>query len=205
MTLRGAFHFFDFMTNRKDGVAPVVAVEQSSSSAAIPQIGNIMISFTSILKSIGHAFHVGATKAVELEAKALPIEQKIDAAISLYSPSLGAAIGVGIVTVQGLVAVIGNVEQIATAVGATDGTGPQKLLAAVPLVESAILADPLFKGKTIADFPKWNDAITKLTSALADLTNSVESATAPVTSAATTAAPVATAMSGTQPATVSLK
>lgn len=138
--------------------------------------------FISILESIGTKFALGVKKALDLEAKALPIEQKIATTITVFNPAFGA-------TLSGLLSVVGNIEQVATAVGASTGTGPQKLVAALPGIESAILADPLFAGKHIPDLTAWNANLAKFTSALVDLANCVQSATAPATPAANTATP----------------
>lgn len=130
--------------------------------------------FISILEKIGHSFKLGAEKAIAVEAQLLPLESAIAGGIGLVNPGAG-------VTLQGLVAVVGRVEQIATAVNATTGTGAQKLEAAIPGVEQAILSDPLFKGKTPANLDLYNKAVIAITSALADLTNSFASGPAPVT------------------------
>lgn len=121
--------------------------------------------FVSLLEKIGHAFKIGAEKAIAVEANLLPLESAIAGGISLVNPVVG-------VTLQGLIAVVGRVEQVATAVSASNGTGTQKLVAAIPGIEQAILSDPLFHGRVPANLDLYNKAIGAIAGALADLTNS---------------------------------
>lgn len=188
--------FFFNGTPGASNVTPAVLPTQSTSAPRASQIGNTM-KFISILESIGHKFALGVKKALDLEARALPAEKQIAGVITMFNPGVGA-------TISGLLAVVGNVEQVAAAVGASTGSGVQKLTVALPGIEAAILADPLFAGKNIPDMTVWNANIVKFTSALVDLANSVESATAPVTSAGNSATSGAMTALVPKPVVVSL-
>lgn len=134
------------------------------------------MSFLSILKAIGKNFTVGIHKAIAFEVKALPLEKEIATAIT-FIPGAG-AIGT---TLLDLVTVVGRVEQITEAVGATNGSGPQKLAVALPDIEQAILSDPLFKGRQVSNLDKYNKALVAFTGAIADIADSFASTTvAPV-------------------------
>lgn len=102
------------------------------------------MSFTSVLKSIGSKFKLGVQKAIAIEAKLLPFEKAAATSFATIDPKDG-------VLVEDLVGILGNVEGVAQSVGASDGKGPQKLAAAVPQIEQAILQSPLFAGKQIPD------------------------------------------------------
>lgn len=140
--------------------------------------------FITFLDHLGSMFKIGAEKALAVEAKLLPMEEMATAAIAVVNPALGG-------TFEGILASVVKVEQVAKAVGASTGTGAQKLQAAIPAVEQAILSDPLFKGKTIANLDLWNKAILSITGSLADLMNSTAaSAPAAEAVASTVAVPV---------------
>lgn len=145
--------------------------------------------FLSILESIGAKFKLGAKAAVQAEIKALPAEEEIAKAVAVVDAPVGD-------TLLEILQVVGGVEQVATAVGATTGTGEQKLAAALPQVEDVLLASPLLKGKTIPDLAKFNSAVEDFTSAFVDLVNSVDGSVAapapvetPTTASGSTAAP----------------
>lgn len=123
--------------------------------------------FVSFLKRLGGMFKTGATEALRIEAKLIPAEEAVGAALTIVNPAVGG-------TFEAILASVVKVEQIATAVGASHGTGEQKLVAALPDVEAAVLSNPLFKGKTIANLGLWNSALEKITGAVADLTSSVQ-------------------------------
>lgn len=123
--------------------------------------------FVSFLKHLGGMFKTGATEALRIEAKLIPAEEAVGAALVVANPAIGG-------TFEAILASIVKVEQVATAVGASNGTGEQKLVAALPDVEAAVLSNPLFKGKTIANLALWNTALEKITGAVADLTNAVQ-------------------------------
>jgi hypothetical protein len=137
-----------------------------------------------MLESWGAKFASGTKAVIAEEQKLRPLEKVVDAVITTVDPALGA-------TLSGLLSVVGNVEQVATAVGASTGAGSQKLAVAIPGVEQAILADPLFKGKTISNLTLWNSAVEAITSALANLANSVQSSVPSTVVAATPAAATA--------------
>ncbi|MGC9291829.1 MAG: hypothetical protein ACP5EP_03790 [Acidobacteriaceae bacterium] len=132
--------------------------------------------FKTFLEHLGSMFKVGAEKALAIESKLLPAEEAAAAVVSTMDPAAGGTFGA-------ILGSVVNVEQVATALGASTGTGEQKLAAALPQVEQAVLANPLFKGKKIANLALWNKAIGAIASATADLMNSVE-APAPTTPAA---------------------
>jgi len=67
--------------------------------------------------------------------------------------------------------VIGQVEVIGQVLGTV---GADKLKAAVPLVTQVILSSSLMAGKKIADPAKFQAAVSEITSAVADLLNSLE-------------------------------
>ena len=123
--------------------------------------------FKTFLDHLGSMFKNGAEKALAVEAKLLPAEEAIAAAVSVVNPAVGG-------TFEAILGSVVNVEQVATAVNASTGTGQQKLAAALPQVEQAILSNPLFKGKTVANLPLWNSAVEAIASASAELLNSVE-------------------------------
>ena len=127
--------------------------------------------FVTFLEDLGHLFKVGAEKALAVEAKLLPMETAVAGAVSIVDPALGG-------TFEAILGSVVKVEQVATAVNATHGTGQQKLSTALPEVEQAILSNPIFKGKTIANLPLWNTAIEQVTSASAQLLNSVAATSA---------------------------
>lgn len=122
-------------------------------------------------------FVTGASKALALEQKVAPTAQVVESVAETVDPALVAPID----TFNAVVTTVVTVEQISTAVGAGTGTGAQKLTAAIPQVEAAILANPLFAGKTPADLTLFNTAISGLTSAVADLLSAF-----PATTTATT-------------------
>ena len=122
--------------------------------------------FVTFLEHLGHLFKVGAEKALAFEAKLLPLESAVAGTVSVIDPALGG-------TFEGILSSVVKVEQVATAVNATHGTGQQKLATALPEVEQAILSNPIFKGKTIANLSLWNTAIEQITSASAQLLNAV--------------------------------
>lgn len=125
--------------------------------------------FKSFLDKLGSLFLVGTKKALQIETALAPAEQAvvnvIGAIVPAYQPAL--------VTLQAILGEIVKVQQIAVAVGAGAGTGPQKLAAAIPSVEQVIMSDPLLAGKTIANLPLYNQAIASITSSFADLLNAV--------------------------------
>lgn len=123
--------------------------------------------FKTFLDHLGSLFKIGAKDALAVEAKLLPAEGAVAAVVAAENPAAGA-------TLEGLIGVVTQVEQVATAVGASTGTGQQKLAAALPGIEDAILSDPLFKGKTIANQTLFNNAIVAVTGSLADILNSFE-------------------------------
>ena len=131
----------------------------------------------SILDRIGSFFKLGAEKAIALETKLLPVEEAAATAVTVVDPALGGIFG-------DIVTEVSRVEQVAVAVGASTGTGAQKLAAAIPGVEQAILADPFFAGRKIPDLTKYNNAIAGLTGSVADLLKSFESSVTPVPEAA---------------------
>jgi hypothetical protein len=122
--------------------------------------------FVTFLEHLGHLFKVGAEKALAVEAKLLPLESAVAGAVSVVDPALGG-------TFEGILGSVVKVEQVATAVNAAHGTGQQKLATALPEVEQAILSNPIFKGKTIANLSLWNMAVEQITSASAQLLNAV--------------------------------
>lgn len=132
--------------------------------------------FITLLDKLGSDFKLGAAKALEVEAKLLPAEQAVAQVLTMVDPPVG-------VTLQGLLASVVGVEQVAVALKASAGNGQQKLAVALPALEQAILSDPLFKGKQPANLPLWNSAIEKLTGAFADVLDSFN-APAPATPAA---------------------
>lgn len=132
--------------------------------------------FMTFLDHLGQMFKTGVEKTLAIEARLLPAEQAAAAVVSTVDPAAGG-------TFNAILSSVVNVEQVATAVGASSGTGQQKLAAALPQVEQAILNDPLFKGKKIANLALWNSAITAMAGATADLLNSVEAPTATATAA----------------------
>jgi hypothetical protein len=144
--------------------------------------------FVSFLDKLGADFKLGVTKALALEKAAIPAEQAVISAISIVSPAIGT-------TLSDILQPIIQTEQVATAVGANSGTGAQKLSAALPALEAAISADPIFKGKTIANLPQWNAAIEAITSSFADLLDSVQSPTTTTSSSTASASSTATAAS----------
>lgn len=123
--------------------------------------------FISILDNIGHLFKTGIVKALAVEQKLIPLETAVAQQITVFDPPVGAGI-------MAIITAIGKVEQVATAVGASAGTGTQKLQAALPDVEQVILGLPIFQGKHIPDVTRYNSAIIGITSAFADLLNAFE-------------------------------
>ena len=123
--------------------------------------------FKTFLDHLGSMFKKGAEKALAIEAKLLPAEEAVASVVSSVDPAMGG-------TFEAILGSVVKVEQVATAVNASTGTGQQKLAAALPEVEQAILSNPLFKGKTIANLPLWNAAVEAIGSASAQLLNSVE-------------------------------
>ncbi|HUZ04286.1 MAG TPA: hypothetical protein VMU62_02925 [Acidobacteriaceae bacterium] len=132
--------------------------------------------FKTFLDHLGSMFKSGAEKALAVEAKLLPAEEATAAAISAINPAAGG-------TFEAILSSVVNVEQVATAVNASTGTGQQKLAAALPQVEQAILSNPLFKGKTVANLPLWNTAVEAIASASAELLNSFTSPSTPTPAA----------------------
>ncbi len=120
--------------------------------------------FKTFLDHLGSMFKIGAEKALAIEAKLLPAEETVASVVGMFDPALGG-------TFEAILGSVVKVEQVATAVNASTGTGQQKLATALPEVEQAILSNPLFKGKTVANLPLWNAAIEQLTSASAQLLN----------------------------------
>lgn len=129
-------------------------------------------------------FVTGASKALALEQKVAPTATVIEGVVEAVDPALVVPID----TFNAVVTTVVSVEQIATAVGAGTGTGAQKLTAAIPQVEAAILANPLFAGKTAADLTLFNTAVSGLTSAVADLLSAFPATTTPATTTAVAAA-----------------
>lgn len=123
------------------------------------------------LDKLGSMFKLGAMKALAIEAKLLPAEETIAGVVTSFDPALGG-------TFEAILGSVVKVEQVATAVNASTGTGQQKLATALPEVEQAILSNPLFKGKTVANLPLWNAAIEQLTSASAQLLNAFDAGSA---------------------------
>lgn len=125
--------------------------------------------FISILQNAGHLFTVGWQKALAFESqpKVKAVENAALAAVSLVDPALG-------VTLTSLFGIFVRVEQVSTAVGASSGTGPQKLQAALPDFEAAILSLPMFAGKRIPDLTQFNRALIQSASGLVDLMNAFE-------------------------------
>lgn len=128
--------------------------------------------FVSFIKKLGSMFQHGAAKAIAIEQKALPAEEVIANTVGVLTGT-SAAVTAGEKTFESIFGTVVQVEQISTAVGASTGTGTQKLAAAIPQVEQAILANPLFAGATVIDTAKWNSAITAITGAMYDLGNAV--------------------------------
>src|SRR5487761_1233008 len=118
--------------------------------------------FVSFLDRIGKDFKLGAEKALALETKLLPAEEAIASGVTLVDPAVG-------VTLKDLLMPIVGIQQAASALNASTGTGAQKLAVALPQFERALLSDPLFKGKTVANLPLYNSTLTTLTGAFADL------------------------------------
>lgn len=127
-----------------------------------------VVKHQSLLDKIGGWFKFGAKKALLVEAKLLPAEQLVAGIVQTFNPVVGT-------TLLDLLSVVGNVEQVAVAVGAASGTGLQKLQVAAPGIEQAILSDPIFKGKTITNLDLWNKALYAITGSLADLLRSTSS------------------------------
>lgn len=123
--------------------------------------------FKTFLDHLGSMFRIGAATAIAIEAKLIPAEQTVVEVVSMFSPALGG-------TFEAILGSVVKVEQVATAVGASTGTGIQKLTTAVPEVEQAILGNPLFKGKQPKDLALYNKALVAITSAAADLLNAFE-------------------------------
>ncbi len=121
----------------------------------------------SFLDHLGSMFKLGAMKALAIEAKLLPAEETLAGVVATFDPALGG-------TFEAILGSVVKVEQVATAVNASSGTGQQKLATALPEVEQAILSNPLFKGKTVANLPLYNTAIEQLTSASAQLLNAFD-------------------------------
>jgi hypothetical protein len=142
----------------------------SSPVVTIPVVTVPKSTGSSWLKRLGHLFKIGVTQALAVEEKLLPAEEAAALVVTAINPVAGG-------TFEAILASIVKVEQVATAVGASSGTGQQKLEAAIPGVEDAILSNPLFKGKTIANLALWNNAIEKIAGSIADLTNAVEDPT----------------------------
>lgn len=124
--------------------------------------------FKSFLDHLGSMFAIGNKKALQVEMALAPAEQSLAAIASLIP---GAAPIVA--TVQAILGEIVKVQQITTAVGASTGTGAQKLAAALPSVEQVIMSDPLLAGKKIANLDLYNKALTSITGSFADLLNSL--------------------------------
>ena len=138
------------------------------------------------LKHLGSMFKVGAEKAIAIETKLLPGEEAAIQAVGLAAtaagqPAIAAGAGIVGVSLQRLFGVAVQVEQISEAVGASAGTGAQKLAAALPQMEQTILSDPIFRGKTISNLDLWNQSIEAITSAIVGLGNSVSVPPAPQT------------------------
>ena len=120
-----------------------------------------------LLDKLGSMVKVGAMRALGIEAKLLPAEYAVAGIVSEFDPPLGG-------TFEAILGGVVKVEQVATALNVSKGTGKQKLAAALPAVEDAILSNPLFKGKTISNLPLWNTAVEQIASAAAQLLNSVD-------------------------------
>lgn len=131
--------------------------------------------FKSFLDKLGADFEIGTKKALQIETALAPGEQAVMGVLSIAVPQYAPAIA----TFQGIAGEVIRVQQIATAVGAGSGTGPQKLIAAIPGVEGVIMSDPLLQGKTIANLPLYNSAIAALTSSIADLLSALADPAAP--------------------------
>lgn len=151
--------------------APEIQEKAMSTSPVVSQPETSHSPLTYI-KRLGSLFAHGVKKAIDLV-------EKDEKPIETIALTVGTIAGVGPQvqavenTFNAMFSEVVNVEQIATAVGASTGTGQQKLAAAIPQVEQIILSDPLFKGKTITDLNKWNAAVLAITGALYDLGNAV--------------------------------
>lgn len=128
--------------------------------------------FVSFIKKLGSMFNHGVQKAIAIEQKALPAEEVIANVVGQLTGT-SALVTAGEKTFESIFGTVVQVEQVATAVGATSGTGVQKLAVALPQVEQAILANPLFAGKVVIDTTKWNNAISAIAGAMYDLGNAV--------------------------------
>jgi hypothetical protein len=133
------------------------------------------------LQKLGSFFTTGAAKALQIEAALAPAAGAVESVVAASNP--GAAVGIN--TFNAILGSVVGVEQVATAVGASSGTGAQKLVAAVPGVEQAILSNPLFAGKTPANLALYNSALTAITSSVADLLNSFGAGTTVTSTPAT--------------------
>lgn len=147
--------------------------------------------FVSFIKKLGSMFVHGSAKAIQIIQKDAPALELAALAVGTAA-GVGPAVLVGEATFNRIFGEVVEVEQIATAVKASDGTGVEKLAVAVPRVEQVILSDPLFKGKQIVDLDKWNKAVAAIAGAVYDLGNSVQAPGTTLQPAATTSAPSAT-------------
>lgn len=117
-----------------------------------------MSGFTSFLKKLGQVLAKGAAIAMGVEPLILPL--------------LGSAQAPAIKAVNDLTA-IGQVVVQAEALIQGDGSGPQKLAAATPLVANVIKTSELLSGKKIANEAAFTAACQGITSNMADLLNSL--------------------------------
>lgn len=150
--------------------APATAIIAPTTTVSVPTKSNGFVSF---FKKLGTLFVHGAEAAITIVKKDAPAIENVVSIVGTLTGN-GAAVNAGIDTFNSIFNTVVGVEQVATAVGASSGTGVQKLTAALPGVEQAILANPIFAGLKIADLTKYNAAIVGIASSMVDLANSFE-------------------------------
>lgn len=125
----------------------------------------------SFLKKLGAV----VLKIVGIETGLLPL---IQSGIQVAVPgntSAGAVVAKVDSEFQKVVSVITTAEQMFTAASGPDAkTGADKLKAATPFVAGLIQQSEIMVGKKVKDSAKFETAVTAITSAFADLLNSVE-------------------------------
>jgi hypothetical protein len=136
-----------------------------------------MANAASWLTNLGTNFKTFIGKLLSIQTKLQPIEQEAASLISVADPAVGGIF-------EGALAIAGQVEQVATAVNASTGTGAQKFAAALPQVEQAFLSSPLFAGKTITNETLWQTAINGLLQSVVDASNAVAAPTTATAAAA---------------------
>lgn len=127
--------------------------------------------FVSFFRAVGKLFTKGVPAALKIVQKDAPALEGVALTVGTLA-GVGPEVAAGEETFNAIFKSVLGVEQVAQAVGAGDGTGTQKLAAAVPQIEQIILQNPMFKGLQVADVDKYTKAVAQLTSAVVDIGNS---------------------------------